>query len=414
MKLKLKKYNTISNKEISSVVKVMQSGELSPFVADFRDSKNDLSFYGGKNIKKFEKAFAKKFGIKYAISVNSWTSGLIAAVGALDIEPGDEIITSSFTMSATAACILHWSAIPIFADIDPISFNLDIKSVESKINKKTKAIIIPEIFGNPVNANAFIKLKRKYNIKLISDTAQAITAKYKGKYCGTTFDIGGFSLNYNKHIQTGEGGVVITNNKYYAKKIQLIRNHAEVVVKKMKINNYNNLIGYNFRLGEIEAAIGIQQLNKIENIINFHRKNAQMLISGLKDLKGLRLPLEIKGTKHVYYYFAMQYDEKETNVKKNLIVKKLKEKNIPVLDKYQNINLLPTFSKKIAFGKNSFPWSIDTKYKNFEYGSNDLPITKVVNKKFLALPMCKYRFEKKDINIIIDNFKKIWKNFNIN
>ncbi len=413
MKLKLKKYNTISNREISSVVEVMQSGSLSPFVADFRDSKNDLSFYGGKNVKQFEKAITKKFGIKYAISVNSWTSGLIAAVGALDIEPGDEIITSPFTMSATAACILHWSAIPIFADIDPISFNLDIKSVESKINKKTKAIIIPEIFGNPVNANAFIKLKRKYNIKLISDTAQAITAKYNGKYSGTTFDIGGFSLNYNKHIQTGEGGIVITNNKYYAKKIQLIRNHAEVVVKKMKINNYNNLIGFNFRLGEIEAAIGIQQLKKIENIINFHRKNAQMLINGLKDLRGLQLPYEIKGTKHVYYYFAMLYDEKETKVKKNLIVKKLKEKNIPVLDKYQNINLLPTFSKKIAFGKKSFPWSIDSKYKYFKYGKNDLPITKDVNKKILALPMCKYLFEKKDIETIIDNFKKIWKYFNI-
>lgn len=414
MKLKLKKYNTISKKEISSVKKVMKTGALSPFVADYRDSKNDLSFFGGKFVKKFEKTFAEKFGVKYAISVNSWTSGLIAAVGALDIEPGDEIITSPFTMSATAACILHWSAIPIFADIDPISFNLNPKSVESKINKKTKAIIVPEIFGNPVNINAFLKLKKKYKIKLISDTAQSITAKYRGKYSGTLFDIGGFSLNYNKHIQTGEGGVVVTNNKNYAKRIQLIRNHAEVVVKKMKVSNYNNLIGFNFRLGEIEAAIGIEQLKKIENIISFHRNNAQKLIRGLKDLKGLKLPLEADRTKHVYYYFAMQYEENETKIKKSEIIKKLREQNIPVLDKYQSINLLPTFSKKIAFGNNSYPWIINTKYNKYKYRSNDCPVTKSVNEKFIGIPMCKYQLESKEIKIIINSFKKIWASFNIN
>jgi hypothetical protein len=150
---------------------------------------------------------------------------LFIAVGALDIEPGDEIIVSPWTMCASATCIIHWLAIPIFADINKDTFNLDPGDVEKKITKRTKAIILPDIFGHPADVEKFLRIKKKYNLKIITDNAQSIAAKYKKKYVGGFFDMGGFSFNHHKHINTGEGGVVVTNSKNYAE--IAIKNGAE-------------------------------------------------------------------------------------------------------------------------------------------------------------------------------------------
>ena len=157
--------------------------------------------------------------MKHAITVNSWTSGLIAAVGALSIEPGDEIIVSPWTMCASATAILHWNAIPVFADIEGDTFCLDPVSVEKKINSKTKAIMSIDIAGQSANMDALKNIAKKYNLKIISDTAQAPGALYKGKLAGTLGDVGGISLNYHKHIHTGEGGVLFTNDDLIAEKL---------------------------------------------------------------------------------------------------------------------------------------------------------------------------------------------------
>ena len=225
-----KTHNTIGREEEKAVNLVMKSRILSDFLAAW--SKN---FYGGSKVKELEKKFAAFFKVKYAVAVNSWTSGLITAVGSLDIEPGDEIITSPFTMCATATAIIHWNCIPIFADIDKKTFCLDPKSVESKINRRTKAILLVDISGHPSDISSFKKIATKYNIKIIIDAAQSIGAKYldSKKYAGTVGDVGGFSLNYHKHIYSGEGGIIVTNNKKIAQRLCLIRNHGEGVAEKI-------------------------------------------------------------------------------------------------------------------------------------------------------------------------------------
>lgn len=414
VKKKYKFYNTIEKDEIKSVSKVMKSGLLSPFLGSWSNIDKIGSFYGGIQVNRFEKHIEKFFSVKHAITVNSWTSGLIAAVGSLDIEPGDEIITSPWTMCATATAIVNWMAIPIFADIDPLTFNIDPKSIKSKISNKTKAIIVPDIFGQSANISEINKIAKKYNLKVISDSAQSMTAKHFGKFAGTQCDIGGFSFNYHKHMQTGEGGVLITNDDHLAERMRLIRNHGEAVVEDKKIKKINNIIGYNFRMGEIEAAIGIEQLKKINKIISKIQKKAKMLNEGLDGLKGLKIPYIDNGNSHVYYYYALQIDNKITNIHRDKIYKELIKENIPVFKNYSLLHLLPMYKNKIAFGKSGYPWKNSVYNKVIKYEKGICPVAEDLNfNKYIGLPMCNFDYTEADIKFIISKFKKIWKKFNL-
>ena len=163
-------------------------------------------------------------------------------------------------MCACASAIIHWNAIPVFIDIDEKTFNIDPSLIESNITEKTKAIMAVDIFGHPCEISKITRIAKKHNLKVISDSAQSPWSKNQDKVIGTQSDIGGYSLNYHKHIHTGEGGIIVTNDKNYYQRMALIRNHAEAVVGGMGRKDLNNMIGYNFRMGEIEAAIGIEQL----------------------------------------------------------------------------------------------------------------------------------------------------------
>ena len=257
-----KRYNPIGKEEVAAAKKVVESGVLSKFLGCW-----DPDFYGGPMVQKFEPACEKYFKAKHAVTVNSWTSGLIAAVGAIGIEPGDEVIVSPWTMCASATAILHWNAIPVFADIEPDTFCINPKAVEANITPHTKAIMAIDIFGQSADMDALMTIASKYGLKVISDTAQAPGAIYKGKYAGTIAHVGGYSLNYHKHIHTGEGGILVTDDDKIAERMQLIRNHAEAVVGDKGVINLSNMIGHNFRLGEIESAMGIEQIKKLKKLV---------------------------------------------------------------------------------------------------------------------------------------------------
>jgi dTDP-4-amino-4,6-dideoxygalactose transaminase len=186
----LKPYNSIGTEEAEAVKKVIESGVLSKYLGTWSPD-----FYGGEKVKAFERDCEQFFGVKHAVTVNSWSSGLSAAVGAIGIEPGDEIIVTPWTMCATATAILHWNAIPVFADIDPQTFNLDPKSVEENITPYTKAIMAVDIFGHPADVDALMDIAKRHNLKLITDSAQAPGSMYKGVLTGTTSHVGGYSLN---------------------------------------------------------------------------------------------------------------------------------------------------------------------------------------------------------------------------
>ena len=214
IKVPFRKYNHIGEAEARAVENVLRSGILSDFIGSAGEN-----FYGGKIVREFESHWKKRFKVKNAISMNSATSCLAAAIGAIGVGPGDEVIVSPFTMSASATAILVFNAIPIFADIEPDTFNLDPSSIENRITPQTKALMIPNIFGHPADYDPILEIARKHKLKIIEDNAQSPTATYKGKLAGTIGDIGVFSLNRHKHIHTGEGGMCVTNNDVLAERL---------------------------------------------------------------------------------------------------------------------------------------------------------------------------------------------------
>ena len=402
-KTKFKESNNFGASEINAAIKVIKSGKLSGFLGTWSPN-----FYGGKYVKQFESKLKKFFKVKYVITTNSWTSGLVAAVGSLDIEPGDEIIVSPWTMSASATAIIQWNAIPVFADIDKNTFCIDPKSIEKNITKRTKAIMAVDIFGQSCDIKKINQIAKKYNLKVITDSAQAIGSKINEKFTGTCADIGGFSLNYHKHIHTGEGGILLTNDKNLAVRMQLIRNHAESVVKGMKLNDISNMIGHNFRLGEIEAAIGIEQLKKLKTINRKRQSDATILSQGLRDLKGLEIPFINKNGTHVYYMYPLLIKSKITGVHRDKIFKALQKEGIPGLVKsYETLHLLPMYQKKIAYGKKGFPWSIAR--KSITYKKGICPIAENIQEnELIAIMFQLYNFTKSDLLMIVKGFKKVW------
>lgn len=401
------RYNTIGSEEHEAAKKVVESGVLSQFLGCW-----DPGFYGGSTVQEFERDCARYFGVKHAVTFNSWTSGLVAAVGAIGIEPGDEVIVSPWTMAASATSILHWNAIPVFADIETETFCLDPDSVERNISEHTRAILSIDIFGHPAEMDSLRKIANNYNLKIISDSAQAPAATYKGKYAGTLADIGGFSLNYHKHFHTGEGGIAVTDDDDYADRMRLIRNHAEVVVEDKGVTNLSNMIGHNFRLGEIECAIGIQQLKKLKRQVQSRQRIAEKLDKGLKGLKGLVIPTVRTDCSHVYYVYPMKLDIAVLGVSRRCLYQALTAEGIPSLvEGYQNLHLLPLYQKKIAYGNKGFPWTSAICKREVSYAKGICPVAERLNDvEFLGLGLCTHEFNDEEVDMIISAFRKVWRN----
>jgi perosamine synthetase len=404
------RYNSIGKEEVEAARLVIESGNLSQFLGCW-----DPDFYGGPKVQAFEKQCADYFGVKHAITVNSWTSGLIAAVGAVGIQPGDEVIVPPWTMCASATAILHWNAIPVFADIDPETFCLDPASVEANITPYTKAIMSVDIFGQSADMDALMAIAEKHGLKVISDTAQAPGALYKGKPAGTLAHIGGYSLNYHKHIHTGEGGILVTNDDVLAEKLQLIRNHAEGVVAGKGVADLTNMLGYNFRLGEIESAIGIEQIKKLKGFISSRQRAAERLNQGLAGLIGLKTPVVQANCTHVYYVYPMLLDIELIGVSRARIIEALEAEGLLGLAAgYANAHLLPMYQKKIAYGSNGFPWSSDICRREVSYAKGICPVAETMNDStYLGFEMCLHQLSDPEVDAMVRAFRKVWGNMDM-
>ncbi len=356
-------YKFIGREEREAVMSVLDSGVLSRYVgAEHED------FMGGTQVRKFESDWAKALSSRHALAVNSATSGLYAAVGAIGVGPGDEVIVSPYTMMASATAALVFNGVPVFADIDPNTFCLSVQSIKEKISPRTKAIIIVHIFGHPADMAPIMELARSNNIAVIEDVAQAPFATYRGRPLGSIGDIGVFSLNYHKHIHTGEGGVVTTNDSDLAERVSLIRNHAEAVVGKRGVKNIVNMVGFNFRMGEIEAAIGSCQLKKASSLIDQRCCNVAYLEAKLNGMPGLTFQKCAEGSRHVYYVHPIKFDAKLLGISRNTFVAalraelpetKLREGEGALIGAgyVRPIYLEPMYQNQIAFGEKGYPFT---------------------------------------------------------
>lgn len=400
-------YNSMGPEEALAAKSVVESGVLSKFLGRWGED-----FYGGPKVRELERNWANHFGVKHAITVNSWTSGLVAAVGAIGIEPGDEVIVTPWTMCASATAILHWNAIPVFADIDPVTYCIDPASIEANVSPYTKAIMTVDIGGQSADMDRINTIAKKHGLKVISDTAQAPGALYKGKFAGTLADVGGYSLNYHKHIHTGEGGVLVTNDDAIAEKLCLIRNHAEAVVLDKGVTNLSNMIGHNLRLGEIECAIGIEQLKKLDKILKTRQRAADRLGEGLRPLPGLGLPATRPDCTHVYYMYFMTVDTSLLGISRDRIFDALVAEGVVGLGtKFANVHLLPMYQKKIAYGSKGFPWSSEICRREVSYTKGICPVAEGLHDhSYLGFQMCMHEMHDSEVDKLVAAFHKVWAN----
>lgn len=401
----LRPYISLGAEEIAAGKSVLESGVLSAFFGSWTEE-----FYGGPKVREFEAAWSQFFDTRYAVSVNSATSGLIAALGAAGIEPGDEVIVSPWTMCASATAILVWNAIPVFADIERATFNIDHNSIRERLTSRTKAIVVPDIFGYSANMTEIMAIAREHNLIVIEDASQAPGAKYNDRYVGTWADIGVFSFNYHKHIHTGEGGMCVTNNPRLAERMQLIRNHAEAVAGPKGETDFSNLIGFNFRLGEIEAAIGIEQLKKLPAIAAQRYSAGLKLNAGLKDLAGLQVPKPSPDHSHVYYVYGMRLESEELKRKRQSIAAALAAEGVEgIRTGYLNIHLLPMYQQRIAYGKKGFPWKMADSESSVRYEKGICPVAEELqDASYLGFYSGGYALADYEIEQIIAAFCKVW------
>ena len=397
-------YVTIGDEEKRAVMEVLDSSVLSKYLGTW-----STDFYGGAKVRQLEQNWAHFFGIKHAVSVNSATSGLYAAVGAAGVGPGDEVIVSPYTMTASATAALVYGGIPVFADIDPKIFCLSPESIERCITSYTKAIIVVDIFGHPADMDEIMDIAQDHDLVVIEDAAQAPGAKYKGRYAGTLADIGVYSLNYHKTIHCGEGGVVVTDNDDLAERLQLIRNHAEVVVKDKGVKNLVNMIGFNYRMTEIEATIAIEQLKKLEKLLQPRIKAAEYLTKNLSDFSGIVPPHVNSGILHGSYVYPIIYNSEEVSIPRAKFVAALNAEGIPMVNGYQEpLYLEPCYQQQIAFGKDGFPFTYPGYKGKVNYQLGICPVTeRMYNKELMYTNICHSNITNRDLDDVLQAFEKI-------
>lgn len=288
-----------SKDEEDAVLKVLRSGNL----------------VQGEKVEEFEKKFAQYIGTKYAVAVSNGTTALHLALFLLDLKKDDEVITSPFSFIASTNSILYVGGKPVFVDIDG-EFNIDASKIEEKITKKTKAILPIHLFGNPCEMDKIMKLAKKYKLKVVEDAAQAHGAEFKGKKIGSFGDLACFSFYGTKNMTTGEGGMITTNDNNLYNKIKMLRSHGS------SKRYYHKFLGFNFRITDIQAVIGVVQLKKLNEFNRIRIKNAKYLNEKLKNIKGIITP-EIKGDKKQVFHQYTIIVTPEFPVKRDVLVKKL-------------------------------------------------------------------------------------------
>jgi len=294
----------VGKEEISAVTSILKNGALT-----------SAANLGGKHVQNFEKSAASFVNSKYAIAVNSGTAALQAALIALDVKKGDEVLVPSFTFVATANAVVSTGAKPIFVDILKENYTIDPDDLEKKITKKTRAIIPVHLYGNVANIERLTEISKKYNIPIIEDSAQSLGSMYKRKHAGTFFEMGCWSMYPAKVMTAGEGGFIATNNKKLRDKLLMIRNHGMVYGYDTK------MFGLNLRLPEISAAIATVQMKKLPKFLKSRKNNAKLLSESISDLK-VRLPIERKNENVNWYLYTI------SSTKRNKLLKKLNEKGI--------------------------------------------------------------------------------------
>lgn len=315
----------------------------------------------GPKVKQFEKSFSEKFKIKHSLAVSSCTSGLHLALAAIGVGPGDEVIIPAFTWVSTANAVLYCGATPVFTDVSVNNFNIDIDQIAKKITNKTKAIIPVHLFGLCADIDS-IKSIIPNDVKILEDAACAAGAMYKGKHAGTLGDIASFSFHPRKSITTGEGGMVATQDSSYFELMDQMRNHGATVSEEERHHGSKpyilpdfNLLGFNYRMTDLQGSIGLVQLEKLNSLIEERSKWAQWYNEKLSDIEWLNLPQEPKQGKHGWQSFVTYVEPSISPLPRNEIMEKLKDMGISTRPGTHAIHMLSFYKDRFGIEPDDFP-----------------------------------------------------------
>ncbi|AQR97001.1 DegT/DnrJ/EryC1/StrS family aminotransferase [Clostridium saccharoperbutylacetonicum] len=305
----------------------------------------------GPFVKQFEEKMARLVNRKYGISVSNGTAALEIAVAALDIEDGDEVIMPAFTIISCATAVVKRGGIPVLVDSDQFTWNMNIEEIEEKITEKTKAIMIVHIYGLPIDVDPVLELAKKHNLKVIEDAAEMHGQTYKGKPCGSFGDISVFSFYPNKHITTGEGGMILTNDEKLAERCQSLRNLCFL----KDVRYVHEEIGYNYRFTNLQAAVGLAQLEKIETTVARKREIGRLYTELLKNEAKVQIPLEnYNDEDNIYWVYGLVLGN-DVNISNREMVNLLASKGIGSRTFFWAIHEQPVFRKMGLFKGEKYP-----------------------------------------------------------
>lgn len=355
----------LTENEINAAIAVLRSGALRQ----------------GKQCEAFETAFAEKTGAKHAVTNANGSAALHLAYMAF-IKPGDEVLVPSFTFIATASMVTMAGGKPVFCDIDPETFLLDLKDAESKMTKKTCAIAPVHLFGNPCNAELVKSFAKKHNLKIVWDAAQAHGAEMNGKDIGSFDDFVCYSFYPSKNMFVGEGGMTCTNDGAFADKLRFLRTHGQT-------GKYlHTMMGLNYRMTDVEAAIGLEQLKRLDEMLNIRRKNAALLNKGLEKIAGI-IPQKVTvGGNHAWHQYCVVVNREQCGFSRDELAKKLNEKGISTGVHYPRGLHQQPIMKEL-------------------YGKFTLPNTEYLAENILALPV-HHGLNEGNVNYIIESIREVF------
>jgi len=355
---------SLADEEINAAIEVLKSGKLRQ----------------GRKTEEFERAFAEKVGAQYAIAVSSGTAALHIAYLSV-LKPGDEVLVPSFSHISTASMVHFAGCRPIFCDIDLRTFTLALEDARGRITSNTSAVAPVHLFGNACTIDEIIDLARQRDLRIIWDAAQAHGTKYEGRDVGSFDDLVCYSFYPTKNITTGEGGMITTNEPELAERCQLLRSHWQTE------KYYHPRLGFNYRMTDVEGAIGLEQLKKLDQFVQRRRENAAYLTEGLSKVEEIIPPFVPEGVEHSYHQYTILLDLDKLNCTRDEFVKTLKEEGIGTGVHYPRpLHKQPAFAEML--------------------GNNSLPVSEGISKRILSLPVHP-QLRQRELNSILEGISKV-------
>jgi perosamine synthetase len=353
----------------------------------------------GRFVKTFQEQFAERLGVKHAYACASGTAAIHTAIAALDPEPGDEIVTSPITDMGALTPILYQAAIPVFAEVDPATWNVSAKTIEPVLSKRTKAIVVTHLFGNPCEMDEIVRLAESRGIPVIEDCAQAFLAKSQGHYVGTIGTISCFSLQQGKHITTGEGGLVATDDPKLARLVNLFINKAWGYGDA---NPDHYFLALNYRMSELQGAVALGQLPKLQAAVAKRIAMAELMHQKLKGLPGLATPKMRSDDVHTYWKYCLRVDPAVIKGGSVALGRELKDRQISSVPRYiqKPAFMCKIFQDQKTFGSSRFPFTL-ARPEVLQYEEARFPLTMRALQEILVLPWNE-NYSEEHVNYISD------------